>query len=87
MKLPALKGTRAIDPCLVAAAEAGRQGERRIGTDHLMLGLLHDDDAAAAGLLGTTPEQARAVVAALDEEALSAIGLTVPAIPAARPAA
>jgi hypothetical protein len=84
MRLPALKGTRAIDPCLVAAAdEAWRQGERKIGTDHLVLGLLHDE--TAAGLLGSTPEQARAAVAALDEEALGALGLTLPGLPAAEP--
>lgn len=71
---PKLTGTGAIDACLVAAGdEAWRLGERRIGTDHLVLGLLHDPDIAA--LLGSTVDQGREALQGLDREALSAIGL------------
>lgn len=73
---PKLTGTGAVDACLVAAAdEAWRCGERRIGTDHLLLALLHDPQTAA--LLGASVGQGRAALVALDEEALGAIGLDV----------
>ena len=35
-----------------AAGEARRRGDRRIGTVHILLGLLHDADSDAAKVLG-----------------------------------
>lgn len=53
--------------------EAERRGDRRIGTQHLLLGLLHDPECAAA--LGTDLESARGAEDALDLEALDAVGI------------
>ena len=58
-----------------SAEEAGLRGDRRIGTDHLLLGVLHDPDIAA--LLGVDVGQARAQAAALDREALVVIGVDI----------
>jgi len=58
-----------------AADEARQRGDRRLGTDHLLLGLLHDGPAAQA--LGVTLERARAASDALDKSALAAIGIDV----------
>ena len=60
-----------------AAEEARRRGDRRLGTDHLVLGLLHDEDSLAAKALGTDLESARAASDALDRAALAAIGVDV----------
>jgi hypothetical protein len=53
--------------------EAGRRGDRKVGTDHLLLGLLHDPASAEA--LGIGVEEGRAALADLDRAALAAIGL------------
>jgi ATP-dependent Clp protease ATP-binding subunit ClpA len=58
-----------------AAGEARQRGDRRLGTDHLLLGLLHDAPASEA--LGVTLEIARAASDALDKAALAAIGVDV----------
>jgi ATP-dependent Clp protease ATP-binding subunit ClpA len=58
-----------------AADEARRRGDRRLGTDHLLLGLLHDPAAEAAGALGVDLESARAAQDALDRAALAAVGI------------
>ena len=55
--------------------EAGRRGDRRVGTEHLLIGVLHDP--AIAGLLGVGVEKARAQSRALDRHALAAIGIDV----------
>jgi ATP-dependent Clp protease ATP-binding subunit ClpA len=60
---------------LAAKEEAQRRGDRRIGTDHLLLGLLHDPDSVPARTLGVDLESARATAAALDRAALAAIGI------------
>ncbi|MGD1032906.1 MAG: Clp protease N-terminal domain-containing protein, partial [Candidatus Dormibacteria bacterium] len=39
-----------------AAEEASRRGDRRVGTDHLLLGLLHQPDSRAARALGISLE-------------------------------
>jgi ATP-dependent Clp protease ATP-binding subunit ClpA len=67
-----------------AVDEARRRGDRRIGTDHLLLGLLHDPDAVTARALGVDLESARAATAALDRAALAAIGIDVGDLTAAR---
>jgi ATP-dependent Clp protease ATP-binding subunit ClpA len=63
--------------------EARRRGDRRIGTQHLLLGLLHDPEGAAA--LGVSLAQARAGEEVLDREALAAVGIDpgLPGAPAA----
>ena len=55
------------------AEEAQRRGDRRIGTDHLLLGLLHDP--ASADVLGITVADGREKSADMDRRALSAIGI------------
>jgi len=53
--------------------EARCSGDKRLGTDHLLLGALHDP--GPAGLLGVTLDQARAAAARLDRTALASIGI------------
>ncbi|MDF2443446.1 MAG: hypothetical protein JWR01_1649 [Subtercola sp.] len=54
-------------------AEARLAGDRRIGTDHLLLGMLHDPRVAEA--LATDAAAARAARSALDNRALAAVGI------------
>src|SRR5262245_24065403 len=58
-----------------AAEEARRRGDRRLGTDHILLGLLHDPSGEPARVLGVDLESARAADEALDRAALAAVGL------------
>jgi hypothetical protein len=58
---------------LQASEEARRRGDRRTGTDHLLLALLEDPSAEA--VLGVTLQQARQAHDALDREALGALGM------------
>jgi ATP-dependent Clp protease ATP-binding subunit ClpA len=58
-----------------AGDEARRRGDRRLGTDHLLLALLHDPKALAARTLGVDLDAARAAAEALDRAALRAIGV------------
>ena len=60
-----------------SAEEARRRGDRRLGTDHLLLALLHDSDSVTARALGVSLESARAASDALDRAALSAVGVKV----------
>jgi hypothetical protein len=57
---------------IFAREEARRRGDRRVGTEHLVLGLLHDEVIEAA--LGVSLQSARDALDALDSEALRAIG-------------
>ena len=56
-----------------AQAEALRRGDRKVGTEHILLAILHDPSTAAA--LAVDLDTARAALAALDRGALAAIGL------------
>jgi ATP-dependent Clp protease ATP-binding subunit ClpA len=58
-----------------ARVEAERRGDRRIGSDHLLIGLLLDDETAR--LVGVTAAAAREAVDRLDRDALTAIGFDV----------
>jgi ATP-dependent Clp protease ATP-binding subunit ClpA len=58
-----------------AKREAGRRGDRRIGTEHLLLALLQDD--AFAQTVGVDAATADETADRLDRDALAAIGLTV----------
>ena len=57
-----------------AREEARRCGDRRVGTDHLLLGLLHDP--ATVAVLGVSLEQCRQALDSLDRGALESLGLT-----------
>jgi hypothetical protein len=59
--------------CLRASEEARRRGDRRTGTDHLLLALL--DDPSIEAVLGVSLQQARQALDSLDQEALAAVGL------------
>jgi Clp amino terminal domain, pathogenicity island component len=58
---------------LRAGEEARRRGDRRTGTDHLLLALLEDPSIEAA--LGVSLQQARQALESLDHEALGALGM------------
>ena len=58
---------------LRAGEEARRRGDRRIGTDHVLLGLF--EDPAIEVVLGVTLQHARQGLESLDQEALGALGI------------
>ena len=60
-----------------AMGEAAAGGDRRIGTDHLLLGLLQDPGSRTATALGISLAQARDARSQLDRGALASIGLEV----------
>ena len=68
---------------LRASEEARRRGDRRTGTDHILLALLEDPSIEA--VLGVSLQQARQALESLDHEALGALGLgsgaDAPALP------
>ena len=59
--------------CLRAGEEARRRGDRRTGTDHVLLALLADPSIEA--VLGVSLQQARAALEWLDQESLGALGM------------
>jgi hypothetical protein len=59
--------------CLRASEEARRRGDRRAGTDHILLALLEDPSIEV--VLGVSLQQARQALESLDQEALVALGL------------
>lgn len=58
---------------LQAGEEARRRGDRRAGTDHVLLAVLKDPSIEA--VLGVSLQQARDALESLDREALGALGL------------
>lgn len=56
-----------------ASFEAGRRGDRRIGTEHLLIAVLQDE--ALARLVRIDAATARDAAAELDRAALAAVGL------------
>lgn len=56
-----------------ASEEARRRGDRRTGTDHVLLGLLEDPSIEV--VLGVSLQQARQALESLDQEALGALGM------------
>jgi hypothetical protein len=58
---------------LQASEEARRRGDRRTGTDHILLALFEDPSIEA--VLGVNLQQARQALESLDHEALGAVGL------------
>ncbi len=59
--------------CLQAGEEARRRGDRRYGTDHILLALFKDPSIEA--VLGVSLQQARHALEMLDHEALGILGL------------
>ena len=59
--------------CLRASEEARRRGDRRTGTDHILLALFEDPSIEV--VLGVSLQQARQALESLDHEALGAVGL------------
>jgi hypothetical protein len=58
---------------LRASEEARRRGDRRTGTDHIVLALFEDPSIGV--VLGVSLEQARRALESLDQEALGALGM------------
>jgi hypothetical protein len=58
---------------LQASEEARRRGDRRTGTDHVLLALFEDPSVDV--VLGVSLQQARQALDSLDREALGALGL------------
>jgi hypothetical protein len=58
---------------ITAREEARRTGARRVGTEHLLLALLHEPDIAE--IVGVTIEQARDAIDSLDRSALAVLGI------------
>jgi hypothetical protein len=58
---------------LRASEEARRRGDRRTGTDHVLLALLKDPSIEV--VLGVSLQQARQALDSLDREALGALGM------------
>jgi hypothetical protein len=58
---------------LRASEEARRRGDRRTGTDHVLLALFEDPSIEV--VLGVSLQQAREALESLDHEALGALGL------------
>jgi ATP-dependent Clp protease ATP-binding subunit ClpA len=58
---------------LQASEEARRRGDRRTGTDHLLLALFEDPSIEAE--LGVSLQEARQALEALDHQALGVLGL------------
>lgn len=59
----------------LAREEATLRGDRRIGTDHLLLALLHDAAAPPARAVGATVADGREALDSLDRAALGSLGI------------
>ena len=68
-----------------ALDEAAARGDRRVGTEHLLLGLLVAPVGPVADALGTDLDHARAELRAMDAQALAAVGVDAPQLPAPAP--
>lgn len=62
-----------------ALKEAEQRGDRRMGTEHLLLGLLHHEESARA--LGVDLAAGRAALVELDRASLRMLGLEVGDLP------
>jgi ATP-dependent Clp protease ATP-binding subunit ClpA len=72
--------SRSARAAVVAAAdEAQRRGDARIGTEHLLLGLLHEADSVAVEAIGVDLDSARRALQTMDVDALAAVGIEVDA--------
>lgn len=76
MRQPAQSQERQYHPWtthILAREEARSRGDRKIGTEHLVLGLLREPEVARA--LGCDLDSARDALAELDRDALAEVGL------------
>jgi Clp amino terminal domain, pathogenicity island component len=63
-----------------AREEARRRGDRRVGTEHLLLGLLQEPEIAK--VLGTSVQAGRNMLDSLDRKAVASLGIgSFPEIP------
>ncbi|WP_223838849.1 Clp protease N-terminal domain-containing protein [Nocardiopsis deserti] len=60
---------------LDANTEALYRGDRKVGTEHVLLALLGDPDSAAARALGADLPAARRALERLDADALASVGV------------
>jgi ATP-dependent Clp protease ATP-binding subunit ClpA len=68
-----------------AEEEARRRGDRRIGTEHLLLGVLVVPRSEWIEILGADLESARAALAAMDRNALAELGMEASGLLPLRP--
>jgi Clp amino terminal domain, pathogenicity island component len=61
---------------IVAREEARRRGDRKVGTEHLLVALL--SDPVLASTVGSDAQHARTALDAMDSAALVAIGMDAP---------
>jgi Clp amino terminal domain, pathogenicity island component len=74
--MPEAAAPARLKPLLeLAREEADLRGDRRIGTDHLLLALLHDASAPPARALGVSLGEGRAALDSLDRAALASLGI------------
>jgi ATP-dependent Clp protease ATP-binding subunit ClpA len=64
-----------------AVEEAARRGDRRVGTEHLLLGLLAHGASSAVDAVGIDLATARTGLDRMDQQAMSAIGIDAGHIP------
>ena len=69
----------------IAGEEAQRRGDARIGSEHLLLALLHEPGTLATRALDVDRATAHAALVELDRMALAAIGIEVPDLRADAP--
>jgi hypothetical protein len=69
---------------IVAREEARRRGDRRVGTEHLLVALL--ENPVLAGAVGSDAERARSALETMDSQALVMIGMDEPPVVAPLPA-
>jgi ATP-dependent Clp protease ATP-binding subunit ClpA len=60
---------------LDANTEALRRGDRKVGTEHVLLALMTGPGSVTAQALATDPDTAREALDTLDQEALASIGI------------
>ncbi|GAB3305036.1 hypothetical protein EK0264_04405 [Epidermidibacterium keratini] len=65
------------DMVRIALNEARGRGDSVVGTDHLLVALLHDPPLASGVLGGRTPDDARSALRARDAAALRSAGVDV----------
>ena len=62
---------------LSATSEARRRGDRRVGTEHLLLAVLVDADSVPARAFGVSSTTAHDALQTMDDIALASLGIIV----------
>jgi ATP-dependent Clp protease ATP-binding subunit ClpA len=73
--------TSAREAVALAVTEASKRGGRRVGTEHLLLALLHEPDGVVTRALGVGLDQVRSALDAMDVDALTAVGVDTAVVP------